>query len=126
MRLSRFAIDLSRFSQHPLINRGAIVQVCEATDPTTGEKAALKFYFSSRVHYDQQLIFRELECLAACAHPVLLRLIGFCLKPSPEVLVEFATEFQQNGTQRGSETRTKSSNANIECDTTVKKDFWYC
>jgi serine/threonine protein kinase len=97
MRLSRFAIDLSRFSERHLIARGAFGQVFSGTDPTNGETAAILFRTNLAPGDDQQQTFQELECLAGCAHPSLLRLIGFCLNPSPGVPLGIATEFQPNG-----------------------------
>jgi serine/threonine protein kinase len=98
MLLSRFVTNLNRFSERRHTASGELGDTFVATDPNTHETVSLLFPRNLYSDAGQQQAFYELECLSTCAHPTLLRLIGFFWKDSPSCRLEIATEFHQNGT----------------------------
>jgi serine/threonine protein kinase len=77
---------------------GSFAVVSSETDPTTGERIALKL-FIPRV-YDQTKFIREVETLVKLNHPCVLRISGW-KPPTPKEPAEIRTELAENGSLSG-------------------------
>jgi serine/threonine protein kinase len=80
-----------------LIAEGAFGRVFLGRSLPTGETVALTTRALPEPGQDERRAFRELECLAACAHPATVRLVGFSWTFSSETPLAIATAFLPNG-----------------------------
>jgi hypothetical protein len=91
-------LSLSDASRLRWLSDELFCQVFLGGDIGTDERYVLTLRSRIAPGHGQKQALRELECLAVCSHPLLLRLIGFYLEPSLEVSLGIATEFYPNET----------------------------
>jgi serine/threonine protein kinase len=95
---SKFSAEFTNYEQRQKIGEGSFSQTFLATEKSTGESVALGIYKRPFTDDRENLGFvHELENLANCNHPCVMKLRGYAFTPGSDGLAVVVADYMPNG-----------------------------